>query len=65
MDYCLLDGEKIEVIKLVKIAKQQGYFEEDGIYLTSLAARYLRNCGHSIDICPPEEKKLEEKGVQS
>lgn len=57
MSKCLLDGVEVETMSLIKIArKEYGYESPSGIYQTSIAARILRENGHTVEDCSKPER---------
>ena len=46
----LIDGVKVERMEVIRMARQvYDYQEPSGIYLTSKAAKILRDHGHSVE----------------
>lgn len=48
MDY-LLDGRSVSFMQLIEAAREEGYEGDGGMFLTSGAARVLRENGHVVD----------------
>jgi len=52
----MIDGEPIDWSSLIKVAKEEGYYSDSGIYQTSEAANLLRKNGHVVERNPDYSK---------
>jgi hypothetical protein len=43
-----VNEKKVDWKELIRLAKEHGYEEEDGLYTTSRAAQLLRECGFDV-----------------